>query len=237
MANTQNNWQAADVVSKDDFNRIEGNVQELQNTKETPAGAQSKVDTHANSKQSHGISGGYYIAKTSRSDQLPAWNDIQGKPSLVTSSDLSNGLAAKVDKPSSATSGNIAVFDGGPGKVKDSGVSSESILKQTSDVFVTGAYTGQWGFKEAGTRTITLGFRPKAVLIIPNDDDLKGSTSPYALYGGLMLDGYPLVYKSGDFSFTVAEIISTGFRLYSEAAEGASGVNRTAESYRYIAFK
>ena len=115
------NWQAADVVSKDDFNRIEGNVQELQNTKETPAGAQAKVNTHAGSKQTHGISSGYYIAKTSRSDQLPAWNDIQGKPSLVTSSDLSNGLAAKVNKPSSATSGNIAVFDGGPGKLKDGG--------------------------------------------------------------------------------------------------------------------
>lgn len=40
------NWQAADVVSKDDFNRIEGNIQELQNTKETPAGAQAKVDAH-----------------------------------------------------------------------------------------------------------------------------------------------------------------------------------------------
>lgn len=115
------NWQAADVVSKDDFNRIEGNIQELENTKETPAGAQTKVNTHAGSKQTHGISSGYYIAKTSRSDQLPAWNDIQGKPSLVTSSDLSNALAAKVDKPSSATSGNIAVFDGGAGKLKDGG--------------------------------------------------------------------------------------------------------------------
>ncbi|NLX81591.1 MAG: hypothetical protein GXZ03_08520, partial [Proteiniphilum sp.] len=51
---------------------------------ETPAGAQAKVNTHANSKQSHGISSGYYIAKTSRSDQLPAWNDIQGKPSSFT---------------------------------------------------------------------------------------------------------------------------------------------------------
>ena len=121
------NWQAADVVSKDDFNRIEGNVQELQNTKETPAGAQAKVDTHAGSKQTHGISSGYYIAKTSRSDQLPAWGDIQGKPSLVTSSDLSNGLATKVNKPSSATSGNIAVFDGGPSKIKDSGRSISTI--------------------------------------------------------------------------------------------------------------
>jgi hypothetical protein len=31
----------------DDFNRIEGNILELQNTKETPAGAQAKVDNHA----------------------------------------------------------------------------------------------------------------------------------------------------------------------------------------------
>jgi len=48
---------------------------------ETPAGAQAKVNTHASSKQTHGISGSYYIAKTSRSDQLPAWDDIQSKPS------------------------------------------------------------------------------------------------------------------------------------------------------------
>ena len=30
------NWQAADAPLPDDFNRIEGNVQDLQNTKETP---------------------------------------------------------------------------------------------------------------------------------------------------------------------------------------------------------
>lgn len=53
---------------------------------ETPAGAQAKVNTHASSKQTHGISGSYYIAKTSRSDQLPAWNDIQSKPSSFTPS-------------------------------------------------------------------------------------------------------------------------------------------------------
>jgi len=55
---------------------------------ETPSGAQAKVDTHASSKQTHGISSGYYLAKTSRSDQLPAWGDIQGKPDLALASDL-----------------------------------------------------------------------------------------------------------------------------------------------------
>ena len=125
--NPKTNWKAGDIPTASDFNRIEGNIEELENTKETPTGAQAKVNTHAGSKQTHGISGSYYIAKTSRSDQLPAWNDIQGKPSLVTTSDLSNGLAAKVDKPSSATSGNIAVFDGGPGKIKDGGVNINSL--------------------------------------------------------------------------------------------------------------
>ena len=48
------NWQAADVVSKDDFNRIEGNIQHLQDTKETPAGAQSKVDAHNSQTSAHG---------------------------------------------------------------------------------------------------------------------------------------------------------------------------------------
>ena len=46
-------WQAADVVSKDDFNRIEGNIQELQNTKETPAGAQAKANATLNSAQQY----------------------------------------------------------------------------------------------------------------------------------------------------------------------------------------
>ena len=132
------NWQENNALTPTDFNRIEGNIQHLQDTKETPAGAQAKVNTHASSKQTHGISSGYYIAKTSRSDQLPAWGDIQGKPSLVTSSDLSNALAAKVDKPSSATSGNIAVFDGGAGKIKDGG---KTIQQVSAPYYATGIAT------------------------------------------------------------------------------------------------
>ena len=39
-------WAPPDGVTDADLNRIEGNIQELQNTKETPDGAQAKVDTH-----------------------------------------------------------------------------------------------------------------------------------------------------------------------------------------------
>lgn len=47
--NPKTNWgqPGQTVPGVDDFNRIEGNILELQNTKETPAGAQAKVDTHA----------------------------------------------------------------------------------------------------------------------------------------------------------------------------------------------
>jgi len=38
------NWSMDDIVLPDDFNRIEGNIQHLQDTKETPTGAQVKAD-------------------------------------------------------------------------------------------------------------------------------------------------------------------------------------------------
>jgi parallel beta-helix repeat protein len=68
--------------------------------------AQAKVDTHANSKQTHGISSGYYIAKTSRSDQLPAWSDIQGKPDLALAADLA---AHKADGSSHSKTARFVV--------------------------------------------------------------------------------------------------------------------------------
>lgn len=46
----------------------------------------SSLSSHASAKQVHGVGEGYYIAKTSRSDQLPTWSDIQSKPSSFTPS-------------------------------------------------------------------------------------------------------------------------------------------------------
>ena len=54
--NPKTNWgqPGQTVPGVDDFNRIEGNILELQNTKETSAGAQSKVDAHAALTSAHG---------------------------------------------------------------------------------------------------------------------------------------------------------------------------------------
>jgi len=79
------NWYDAPSKTLEDLN-THINAAAPHSGHETPAGAQAKVNTHASSKQTHGISGSYYIAKTSRSDQLPAWSDVQGKPSSYTPS-------------------------------------------------------------------------------------------------------------------------------------------------------
>lgn len=157
------NWQAGNIPTANDFNRIEGNINYIEQENrtpnqaatpaasgplgsilnffaaqikritgktnwydapdttlaaakahidaaaphsghETPAGAQTKVDAHAASKQTHGASGSYYIAKTSRSDQLPAWTDIQGKPSTYppsshrhSGSDITSAVASAIN--------------------------------------------------------------------------------------------------------------------------------------------
>ncbi|HHV02291.1 MAG TPA: hypothetical protein GXX64_00015, partial [Bacteroidales bacterium] len=49
--NPKTDWKAGDVPVASDFNRIEGNIQELENTKETPAGAQAKAEAAAGAVQ------------------------------------------------------------------------------------------------------------------------------------------------------------------------------------------
>jgi hypothetical protein len=249
------NWQENNALTPTDFNRIEGNIQHLQDTKETPAGAQAKantaeanakaytdaheqkaaphsghetpagaqakVDTHAGSKQTHGISGGYYIAKTSRSDQLPAWNDIQGKPSLVTPSDLSSALAAKVDKPSSATSGNIAVFDGGPGKLKDGGKSVNSLLHGLGSFISVG--TPLSATAPVVIQSIALNFTPRRVIIWAPHPDGTTQSAGITIYDVVSDKYYRFWAGTSSAFFSEVSLIQVG------AKQGTD--TRTASMY------
>src|SRR5690606_3557058 len=48
---------------------------------ETKTGATQKVQAHSDSTTGvHGVGAGYYVAKTSRPDQLIGWADVQDKP-------------------------------------------------------------------------------------------------------------------------------------------------------------
>lgn len=95
-----------------------------------------------------------------------------------------------------------------------------------------GSYSGN----DREERTITLGFRPKAVLIL---SDWGGTTywtsTSFQYLGGLALDGHPAYTKAGKKYIAVAE---TGFTLYKPAYDSSNNVllNSSGESYYYIAF-
>ncbi len=64
---------------------------------ETAAGAQEKVDTHADSKSTHGV-GSNYIAKTTNPNQWPLWTEIEDKPSEFTPESHDHNLADLAEK-------------------------------------------------------------------------------------------------------------------------------------------
>lgn len=102
---------------------------------------------------------------------------------------------------------------------------------------VTGTYTGDG----ERTRTIELGFTPRAVLVMAQD----GATTyvidnDWRYYGGLALPGVPVL--SEDPEYPVLAIVEGGFRVYSANYAPQSGVRRVRSNYNgamqfYIAVK
>lgn len=96
---------------------------------------------------------------------------------------------------------------------------------------VTGVYTGDG----AKNRAISLGFAPKAVLILPSDGQI---TATYCYLGGLALPGQPVIAKSNE----MFALTSTGFRVshtyisHTNYGEYVT-VNKSGEVYHYLAVK
>lgn len=101
------------VPGAGDFNRIEGNIQELQNTKETPAGAQAKAEAAAGAVQAelaahlaetapHGIGDKSTLLTTEKSTIVGAVNELftdvsNGKTSIASAITDMGQLAAGSD--------------------------------------------------------------------------------------------------------------------------------------------
>lgn len=99
---------------------------------------------------------------------------------------------------------------------------------------VLGTYTGDG----AASRTIVLGFRPSAVVLLTKHG-YTGNPSSYQ-GGGLALDGYPIIEIGGG---SVLTIVATGFMVYYVSAAKiitngsiADGWG-TSNPFRYIAFR
>lgn len=154
---------------------------------ETPNGAQAKVNAHGGAIQTHGASGSYYLAKTSRTDQLPAWADIPDKPS---------SFAPSAHKNTHATGGAdaLAPADIGAASAADLAAHLAEIASLTElghikigtggSIDASGVYIPT-GFKIVsfahdlsltGTQAITgVGFTPRAVIFVAGNNDNKFS--------------------------------------------------------------
>ncbi|MBC7334335.1 MAG: hypothetical protein H5T85_07795 [Actinobacteria bacterium] len=60
-------------------------------------------------KVTHGVGSGYYITKTSRSDQLPSWNDIPDKPSTFPPSSHAHA-GSDISSSASGTPGARKIY-------------------------------------------------------------------------------------------------------------------------------
>ncbi|RHR10460.1 hypothetical protein DWX58_03415 [Pseudoflavonifractor sp. AF19-9AC] len=98
---------------------------------------------------------------------------------------------------------------------------------------VVGSYTGNG----ASSRTISLGFRPKAVYVCKNDGTTKDITNTaYEWhYGGLAVDGSSLVVGGK----TVLSIYSSGFNVYRDTPDTSVHIltNVSGVVYHYFAIK
>lgn len=110
--------------------------------------------------------------------------------------------------------------------------SAIATLTTSKAEIVCGFYTGD-GAKE---RTITLGFQPKAVLLIHDHGRTYVDVSNTSVaYGGLFLPGHPLKCDaSGSNPTSAAEIVSTGFKVRNI---GNSKTNQNSSVYCYLAVK
>ena len=94
---------------------------------------------------------------------------------------------------------------------------------------VCGTYTGSG----AQSRSITLGFRPKAVFVI-NREGNKGISANY-IGGGFAIGGHDLYYNSYS-SYPAIGITDTGFRV-SYISDSSHCTNQSGKTYFYVALR
>lgn len=144
---------------------------------------------------------------------------------------LSTALTAETTAREQAIASEAAAREAAVSAEQSARQSAVSGLTTGKAEIVVGSYTGDG----TASRTITLGFQPKAVLLMQNNGRtyVNWSNSD-AAYGGLFLPGHPLYADSSNGMIPAAEIVSTGFKV---SGIDYSKTNATDQSYYYLAVK
>ena len=140
--------------------------------------------------------------------------------------DLSGGLAEKADQAAlDALAAEVAK--------KATTAALETVSKKLASMpcLVTGTYTGDG----AESRLISLGFQPKALLVMREEGY---SARPYTddYYGGLALPGKPVCLQTSYGTNYILTIESKGFRVYYNRDRYILS-NQKDTNYYYLAWK
>lgn len=140
--------------------------------------------------------------------------------------DLSGGLAEKADQAAlDALAAEVAK--------KATTAALETVSKKLAAMpcLVTGTYTGDG----TDSRLISLGFQPKALLVMTDEGY---SARPYTddYYGGLALPGKPVCLQTSYGTNYILTIESKGFRVYYNRDRYILS-NQKDTNYHYLAWK
>lgn len=140
--------------------------------------------------------------------------------------DLSGGLAEKAGQAAlDALAAEVAK------KATTAALDALSKTLASVPLLVTGSYTGNG----AESRLISLGFQPKALLVMTEEGyPARPYTSDY--YGGLALPGKPVCLQTSYGTNHILTIESTGFRVYYDDSRHTLS-NQKETIYYYLAWK
>jgi len=99
---------------------------------------------------------------------------------------------------------------------------------------VTGTYTGDG----ADSKTISLGFTPKAVYVCRQDGATEYASGNHLHYGGLALPNYPVKTANNNVDQPVVSIVTGGFTVYYRLYTSSSVQIRSNDSgveFHYMA--
>ena len=143
-----------------------------------------------------------------------------------------NSDNAKIDAALKANADAVSA----EAEARAAAVSSEASARAAADAALTasipkvkvGTYTGDGG----DSKTISVGFTPKAVLVLTREGQTITGTGIQFIHGGLAVTGGSVVYD-GD---TVLQIVSGGFTVHYKSLSGyVVNSNYNGTVFRYLA--